>query len=740
MAAGLRLGPPLFYPEVESGTACGDGSLCPSLPKEFDVKFNVFIFGVFLSLLPSSAGAVGIDLSGFRSSPDFSATASGEQVTVDWKGEAGIALRLKLNLAAADQLIAELSHAPARESPHQVVLKEAAPAFWAYIGKRQGTWEDSYFDNPSRRPNEISEHFSKLIIESCRITSEGNRLLITIPGLWMGVFHGDLVLTLYAGSNLVRQEAVMATQEPAVAYYYDAWLTHCNTNQLNHLLWLSADDRFEQHRFVSDVDLDGPHLKVHRRTLIAEGPGGSLAVFPPPHQYFFPRDETINYGNLWYRLYSIGPDPAMGDLFSFGIRQTPYSEEAMRAPLVNAPPGTEQHMAMFWYIGSGSARQTFDRVSAYTHNDVFVPLSGYKTFTSHYHLAAVMDWIRHDRQTYTPEFVTMFRHMGINMAHIMDFHGDGHSHDAGEVRLREQADYFHLTRQLSGPDFLLIPGEELHEYFGGHWTILLPKPVFYFLLRNDGQPFIDHVGPAGLAYRIGSPEDMLEMIHREGGLAWQTHPRTKGSVGFPDANKNKFFFKDPAWLGGAFKAMPADNSSPRLGERALKLLDDMNNWGDRKFMPGEVDIFKINHTHELYGHMNTTYVRLNSVPQHPDWSPLVSALRSGDFFVTTGEILIRDFKLNGVPAGGRAKLEDSDRLTADVDLDWTFPLNFCELVWGNGQHVFRKIVPATDTGQFGRRHFRISESAPGARWARFAVWDIAANGAMTQPVRLDQAQ
>jgi hypothetical protein len=619
-----------------------------------------------------------------------------------------------------------------------LILKDAAPAYWVYIGRRHGSWEDSFFDKPSTRPHEISEHFGKLIVKSCNVESDGNRLRIVIPSLWLGFFHGDLVFTLFAGSNLVRQEAVVSTQEPDIAYYYDAWLTRCNTKQLDRLLWLNADDQFEQHPLVSD--LYGPHLKIHRRTLVAEGPGGSLAVFPPPHQYFFPRDETVNYGNLWYRLYSINRDATKGDLFSFGIRQTPYSEEENPVPLVNAPPGTEQHMAMFWYVGPGTARETFDRVAAYTHNDTFVPLPGYKTFTSHYHLSAVMDWIGRDRETSTPEFVTVFRRMGINIAHLMDFHTDGHPSDLGDVRLRELSDYYQLTRQLSSRDLLFIPGEELHQYFGGHWAILLPKPVFYFLRRNEDQPFQDHVGPAGMAYRIGSPEEMLEMIHREGGLAWQTHPRTKGSVGFPDTNKDKFFFKDPAWLGGAFKAMPADYSSPRLGERALKLLDDMNNWGYRKFMPGEVDVFKINHTHELYGHMNITYVKLDEVPQHPDWLPLVTALGKGDFFVTTGEVLIHGFQLNGVPMGGKARLGKGGQLTADVDLDWTFPLHFCELVWGDGEHVFRKIVPESDTGQFGHRHFRISQAAPGAKWVRFAVWDIAANGAATQPVRLDAAE
>ena len=122
-------------------------------------------------------------------------------------------------------------------------------------------------------------------------------------------------------------------------------------------------------------------------------------------------------------------------------------------------------------------------------------------------------------------------------------------------------------------------------------------------LSNNPSP------PFGDVYRIGSAEDMVTILHREGGLAWQTHPRTKGSAGFPDANKDQFFTRDAAWLGGGFKAMPSDYSTPRLGERALNLLDDMNNWGQRKFLIGEVDVFKINHTHELYGHMNINWTK-----------------------------------------------------------------------------------------------------------------------------------
>jgi len=687
----------------------------------------------------SAQGTVRIDLGSFHPSQNFVAGQSGDLLTLDWMGENHISLRLVLNLGDPEKLIAELSQSASPAGPRNIILKDAAPAYWVYIGRRHGSWEDSYFDNPSERPHEISTHFSKLIIESCRVESDENQLHVTIPGLGMGYFYGNLVFTLYAGSNLVKQEAVVSTQEPQIAYYYDAWLTRCSTKELDDLLWLDADDHFQHHRLLSDIDLEGPHLKVHRRTLVAQGPGGSLAVLPPPHQYFFPRDETINYGNLWYRLYRINK-PGQGDFFSFGIRQTPYSEQANKAPLVNGPPGTEQHMPMFWYIGAGNARETFDRVSAYTHNDTFVPLPGRKTFTSHYHPGATVEWVGNGRQNSTPEFVTVFKQMGINIAHLMDFHTDGHPSDQGETRLAELKDYFDFTRLFSNQDFLLIPGEELSLYFGGHWGILLPKPVYYFLSRNSNQPVEDTVGPEGHAYRVGSAEEMLQMIHQEEGLAWQTHPRTKGSAGFPDTNKDTFFFRDPSWLGGGFKAMPSDYSTPRLGERALNLLDDMNNWGYRKFLVGEVDVFKIDHTHELYGHMNINYVKLDRTPQFGDWSTLVSALKSGDTFITTGEILVRDFKINGAAAGGVAKFQPDNQITVDVDLQWTFPLNFLEVVWGDGAKTNREMVPVHETGQFGHKRFRVNTKAPGAKWARFAVWDTAADGALTEPVRFDIAQ
>ena len=117
----------------------------------------------------------------------------------------------------------------------------------------------------------------------------------------------------------------------------------------------------------------------------------------------------------------------------------------------------------------------------------------------------------------------------------------------------------------------------------------------------------------GKIYRINDAEDMWKMIKAEGGFAYQTHPRTKGSTGYPDKILNRLLSRQQL-PGHRWKAMPSDLSSPRLGERAFKTLDDFNNLGLHKHMIGEVDVFQISSADELYGHMNINYLRMPKLP------------------------------------------------------------------------------------------------------------------------------
>ena len=150
--------------------------------------------------------------------------------------------------------------------------------------------------------------------------------------------------------------------------------------------------------------------------------------------------------------------------------------------------------------------------------------------------------------------------------------------------------------------------------------------------------------------------------------------------------------------------MPADLSMDKLGIRGLDLLDDMANWGDKKYLPGEVDVFKIDHTHELFGHMNINYMRLepDRVPRFDEsWQPVLDSLRAGRFFVTTGEVLIPEFTVNGQPSGSSIVLKPNEPVELRFRLSWTFPLRYVEFVSGDGTHVFRNRIDFADTGAFG---------------------------------------
>ena len=74
-------------------------------------------------------------------------------------------------------------------------------------------------------------------------------------------------------------------------------------------------------------------------------------------------------------------------------------------------------------------------------------------------------------------------------------------------------------------------------------------------------------------------------------------------------------------------------------------------------------------------------------------------------------------------------------MTADVE--WTFPLEFVEVVWGDGQHTDRQVISATGLPAFGRHRFQIPFNAKGKKWVRFAAWDSAGDGALVFPVVLD---
>jgi hypothetical protein len=308
---------------------------------------------------------------------------------------------------------------------------------------------------------------------------------------------------------------------------------------------------------------------------------------------------------------------------------------------------------------------------------------------------------------------------------IMDFHGDGHPQDLTSVRLKELAAYYQAARAQSDRDFLIIPAEEANVHLGGHWGLVFPKPVYWFMKRPEDKAFETKDATYGTVYHVGNEREMLDLIHREGGYAYQSHPRTKGSTGFPDKIKDSPHFRDSRYLGAGWKAMPSDLSSLRQGLRALNLVDDMNNWGLPKRLIGEVDVFQIDSTHELYAHMNVNYVRTERLPDFDHYGEMLEALHRGDFFVSTGEVLLDKTVIKPGPR---------EQIIVQTEVTWTFPLKFAEVAWGDGVKTQRQSFVLDKTREFGTAKFEWKADAKDWKWARFEVWDIAGNGAFVNPV------
>jgi hypothetical protein len=331
------------------------------------------------------------------------------------------------------------------------------------------------------------------------------------------------------------------------------------------------------------------------------------------------------------------------------------------------------------------------------------------------------DWV--------PPFKPVLKAMGVDAAIIADFHGDGHPQDQTELRLKELKAYFDHTRAQSDNEFLIIPSEEANVHYGGHWAVSFPKPVYWYMAPPGTKSSVAEMPGYGTVYTIGSSKALLDMLRKEKGFAYQTHPRTKGSKVYPDQIRFTEHFLDDTYVGAGWKQMPADMASPRLGERSLTLLDDMSNWGLRKLLLAEVDVFQIDSTHELYAHMNINYVRGSRLPSYDGYGEILDTMRKGDFFISTGEVLMPEHSIRETQPG---------KLRATADVRYTLPLQFAEVVWGDGEKTHRKMHSLETTHEFGKQKIEFDVDTPNWRWARLAIWDVAGNGAFANPVRNDK--
>lgn len=693
-----------------------------------------------LAAQPAAAPArATVDLSALRPANGLTARQDGALLQLGWPISANEEGSLTLNLEAGQPLIEALGARKAGQATPETI-RRVDPLVLITEGERDlqnpAGWV-AFFDNP---PLRAYRTFAMTIDKkSVRVASEGARTVVTVGDVTAGSFKGLFQFTLFRQSALILTEAVVQTQANGRAILYDAGLLSGGRPSWRHDVWL--DPQGQLHRAEVDINRVAGPLAVAQRTLVAEGPAGAVAAFPPPHQYFYPLDFATNLGFAWIGSY--GGEWPRG--YGFGIHQPPLGDKRW-VPWFNAPPGTDQRLGIFYLVSSGDARQALEEVARLTRNDRFKALPGYRTFTSHFHHEHTLELMRKRQdlgsptampdELKSPDLLRTFKARGIEIVHLAEFHNGETPRMPADRRLLQLKTMHEECARLSDGEFLLLPGEEPNVHLGGHWLSFFPKPVYWVLNRAAGKPFVEDVPGYGKVYHVGSPADVLKLMETENGLMWTAHARIKGSRTFPDTYRDTSFFHSDHFLGAAWKSMPADLSLPRLGSRVLDLGDDFANWGEQKYVVGEVDIFRVEPDMETYAHMNINYLKLDRLPRYADgWQPVLDVLRAGRFFVTTGEMLIPEFTVGGRESGESLPRPASGAtVELRARLEWTFPPNFAEIVSGDGKQVYRQRVDLTNEAAYGTRELRVPVDLTNRTWVRLEVWDAARNGAFTQPV------
>jgi len=193
-------------------------------------------------------------------------------------------------------------------------------------------------------------------------------------------------------------------------------------------------------------------------------------------------------------------------------------------------------------------------------------------------------------------------------------------------------------------------------------SVAFPKPVYWFMSKATEGPL--QRPHASTAPSITSDRRPTSSKWFDVSAASFTKPiRARKLLRLPRQGSRYRLFLDPRFIGAGWKAIPADLSTLRQGVRALKLLDDMNNWGLPKRLLAETDMFAIDHTSELYAHMNASYVRMGELPDFDNYGRMLEAVSRGDYFISMGEVLLPEVEISKAAPSANYGLN-----TSSVDL------------------------------------------------------------------------
>ena len=270
------------------------------------------IIALLASAFTALAAVVPLDIAG-PGPGSITINSTADAALVSWKDKAGRPCSAQFSLDPAKPLIASIA------VNGKTVISRAQPVYRASTGKRRGGF-DQFFDFPPSHPEGTRSFLGVFKMTAAHAKFEGDRLDISFEGLALGIFHGDIHFFFFPGSTLIQQRAIVSTNEPDTAFFYDAGIRMAVDEDRR------AGGTMETN--VNYYDTAGklqtvrsPHasewnpVAARYRAISAATGAGSVAVFPPPHRYFMARDYTSNMGYLWYSSWR-------GNV-SLGIRQLP---------------------------------------------------------------------------------------------------------------------------------------------------------------------------------------------------------------------------------------------------------------------------------------------------------------------------------------------------------------------------------------------------------------------------------
>jgi len=343
------------------------------------------IFGLGLFASVGTAQTLHCNMQDYKSIEGVKAVASSSSVELAWEGEQGQQLRARFTLRDGQPLIEEFA---ARNSGSAWIVlgKDLTPQFEVTTGRRRISitelsilkklgkdtpaneeeykwnvfWDaplvvpgKSHLAGAPRTADEIARAAVSYKSDNCTVKTDGDRVSVTFNGLTLGLFAGDLQFTVYKGSNLLRQEALAKTDASDVAYIYKAGLKGFSINGNTKVVWRDTSQVWQENDFGGEANQEPVNVRARNRLEILDAGAGSLAVFPPPHKFFFARENEVNLGYVYYRKdndssFSLGVmQPERGEGYApwgvtdevWKMRVSVAREQVENYALYNAPPG-----------------------------------------------------------------------------------------------------------------------------------------------------------------------------------------------------------------------------------------------------------------------------------------------------------------------------------------------------------------------------------------------------------------